>query len=271
MYGYIYKTTNLVNGTIYIGQRKGLFDKTYFGSGTLIKRAVCKYNLHNFSVKVLCFKKTRILLNQAEKHFISVYRNKGMVYNIADGGDGGNLGKNACLKIGRATKKNWKNPEYRKKVIEARKDCNAGKKHPLYGKPAVNRGVPHTNKTKHKMSISARNRANTPEGKLHMKSLNKGKILSKEHKNKISKSCKGKTANYTYVYYTPSGQFKTATGAAKGSNTSPDIIRQMCIYNTDKVITKHSLCRGKLIGTTDIGKTYKELGWYTVLVGGVIL
>ena len=34
MYGYIYKTTNLVNGKIYVGQHKGEFTEDYIGSGT---------------------------------------------------------------------------------------------------------------------------------------------------------------------------------------------------------------------------------------------
>ena len=40
MYGYIYKTTNLLNGRIYIGKRKGDFDNNYFGSGRYLLNAV---------------------------------------------------------------------------------------------------------------------------------------------------------------------------------------------------------------------------------------
>ena len=43
MFGYIYKTTNLINGKIYIGQHKSeVFDNSYYGSGKLIGRAITK-------------------------------------------------------------------------------------------------------------------------------------------------------------------------------------------------------------------------------------
>ena len=54
MYGYIYLTTNLVNGMIYVGQHKSKeFTEKYFGSGINIKRAIKKYGKDNFSVKLL--------------------------------------------------------------------------------------------------------------------------------------------------------------------------------------------------------------------------
>ena len=40
MYGYFYKTTNLINWMIYIGQKKGIFTAAYLGSGVYLKRAV---------------------------------------------------------------------------------------------------------------------------------------------------------------------------------------------------------------------------------------
>jgi hypothetical protein len=35
-YGYIYKTTNLLNNRIYIGKHKGEYNPNYFGSGLII-------------------------------------------------------------------------------------------------------------------------------------------------------------------------------------------------------------------------------------------
>ena len=41
MYGYIYETTNLINGKKYIGKHKAdCFDKSYIGSGTILTRAI---------------------------------------------------------------------------------------------------------------------------------------------------------------------------------------------------------------------------------------
>jgi len=43
MYGYIYKTTNLINNWIYIGQKKKIkFDHNYYGSGIHLKNAINK-------------------------------------------------------------------------------------------------------------------------------------------------------------------------------------------------------------------------------------
>lgn len=44
MYGYIYITTNLVNGKKYIGRHKSeVFDESYKGSGLLLSRSIDKY------------------------------------------------------------------------------------------------------------------------------------------------------------------------------------------------------------------------------------
>lgn len=70
MYGYIYLTTNLVNGKIYIGRKKSsIFLSTkYLGSGRVLKQAIKKYGKINFSVLLLqeCFSNTE--LNSAEKY-----------------------------------------------------------------------------------------------------------------------------------------------------------------------------------------------------------
>lgn len=54
MYGYIYETTNLINGKKYIGKHKfNKFDKNYYGSGTNLKKALNKYGKENFKVIIL--------------------------------------------------------------------------------------------------------------------------------------------------------------------------------------------------------------------------
>ena len=43
MYGYIYETTNLINGKKYIGKHKSSkFDENYYGSGTYLKKCYRK-------------------------------------------------------------------------------------------------------------------------------------------------------------------------------------------------------------------------------------
>ena len=54
MYGYIYETTNLINGKKYIGKHKSSkFDENYYGSGTYLKNAIEKYGKENFKVRIL--------------------------------------------------------------------------------------------------------------------------------------------------------------------------------------------------------------------------
>lgn len=50
MFGYIYKTTNKVDGKIYIGQKKSdrFLENTYHGSGLYLLRAMKKYGKENF-------------------------------------------------------------------------------------------------------------------------------------------------------------------------------------------------------------------------------
>jgi len=52
---YVYKTTNLVNGKIYVGKHKCFkqHDKRYLGSGKLLKRAIIKYGIENFVQEIL--------------------------------------------------------------------------------------------------------------------------------------------------------------------------------------------------------------------------
>ena len=89
MYGYVYKTTNLVNGKIYVGQKKSdKFIPTYFGSGTLIRRAVEKYGADNFKVEIIDSSEDAFDLDERETFWIEELKSnfKYGNYNIADGG-----------------------------------------------------------------------------------------------------------------------------------------------------------------------------------------
>lgn len=95
MFGYIYKTTNNTNGKIYVGKKHSdTFDTSYYGSGKLLKRAIEKYGVENFSVEVLEECNSLVELNEKEKYYIRILKSHysfGNGYNIANGGDGGDI------------------------------------------------------------------------------------------------------------------------------------------------------------------------------------
>lgn len=96
MYGFIYMTTNLINGKKYIGKKTydsaGVW-KNYLGSGIYLKRAISKYGKENFTREIIDNCLTEEDLNAKEKHWINFYNavKSNEFYNIAPGGDGGNV------------------------------------------------------------------------------------------------------------------------------------------------------------------------------------
>lgn len=92
MYGYIYETTNLINGKKYIGKSAhDKFNEKYHGSGKHIRRALEKYGEQNFKTVLLEWCKDLEELNQREFYWIN--KNNAVedrnYYNIIPGGAGG--------------------------------------------------------------------------------------------------------------------------------------------------------------------------------------
>ena len=75
MFGYIYKTTNLLNNKIYIGQKKSTtFKENYLGSGINIRKAIKKYGRNNFSVELLECCDSQQQLDEKERYYIQLYQ-----------------------------------------------------------------------------------------------------------------------------------------------------------------------------------------------------
>ena len=90
-YGYIYKTTNIINNMFYIGQKKGKFNPNYFGSGKYFKNAINKYKKNNFKIEIICYIDDKEEADIMECYYIKEGRNKfgkNMMYNITEGGGG---------------------------------------------------------------------------------------------------------------------------------------------------------------------------------------
>jgi group I intron endonuclease len=90
MYGYIYKTINLVNGKIYIGQKHSdkFLGNKYLGSGKRLKEAIAKYGKDNFTVELLEEVMNMESMDNREIYWIAHYNatNKEIGYNLSEGG-----------------------------------------------------------------------------------------------------------------------------------------------------------------------------------------
>jgi len=100
----VYKTTNLVNGKYYIGKHEtNDIDDDYLGSGLLLRRAINHYGSEYFKKEILHLCKTRSDMEDKERELVNEgLINDNMTYNIALGGQGGNLGSLVNKKIGLA-------------------------------------------------------------------------------------------------------------------------------------------------------------------------
>jgi group I intron endonuclease len=87
MKGYIYITTNLINGKKYIGQKRGNFNPSYKGSGIKLKSAFKKYGKSAFD-SVLLEEVEISELNEKEIFWINHYNAviDDNFYNLSSGG-----------------------------------------------------------------------------------------------------------------------------------------------------------------------------------------
>ena len=190
-YGYIYKTTNLTNGRIYIGQHKGKFTSKYLGSGRYLKYAVNRYGRNNFKVKQIASAETKSELDVLEIFYIGKYRKNYSVYNFAIGGSAPMAGK-------KHSKKTLSKMSVSHKGVlnhNFGKDFT-GVNNPMYGRT-------HSIETRIKISKSNKGKGNPRLSKLRkgkapwnkgikgtQVAWNKGIPWSTEIKNKISESRK---------------------------------------------------------------------------------
>lgn len=174
---FIYKTTCLVNGKIYIGcHATNNLNDGYFGSGKLLLVAIKKYGKENFTREILetfsnpedMFDRERILVNE---DLIS----SGKSYNLVVGGSGGFKvqdietwkKKLSASRIGNTNAKGTKHTD------ETLKKRSAS----LKGRPAWNKGLPgtwigksHTEESKRKISLSKKGQSSGEKNPMYGKS-----------------------------------------------------------------------------------------------------
>lgn len=122
----IYKITNNINGKYYIGKHitENLND-SYMGSGKLIKKAIEKYGIENFTKTILYCCDNEKEMNVMENSLIKLEDNS--IYNLQPGGIGGftyinenNLGNTENLKNKKSIKMKqyWTEERKNKKSLE---------------------------------------------------------------------------------------------------------------------------------------------------------
>ena len=210
MYGYIYKTTNLINGKIYIGQKKSkTFVKTYLGSGTIIQRAIKKYGVENFDVVLIeeCFSKEELcereIFHIAKEE--SLY-NFGKGYNITPGGEFGDTfthhpNKDEIRRKISIAGKGRKHTEEWKKQASKR---YSGKGNPMYGVTSPMKGKKQSLESIEKRVKALKGRVVSEEKKEQMKEKYRETIKNrtpekqKEIFNNRSKATKERYKKYDH-------------------------------------------------------------------------
>lgn len=210
----IYCITNKINGKTYIGQHKtnNLNDR-YMGSGIILHQAFEKYGIKNFSKSILAITETKESVNILEKFFIALYRSESKAeYNMADGGDGGNVLANSSeekiklwkLRLGEKSKGHTLSKEARERISMARKKYVFSEEtRRKIGEASRNRHP--SEETKLKISLAQKGKKKKPmseKGKENIRLAHLGQIpwnkgkslqsLSEETRRKMSLSQRGK-------------------------------------------------------------------------------
>ena len=173
--GFVYLTTNLINGKTYVGQytfkKEKWLNSTYLGSGTIFKKALKKYGKENFKRKILKLCYTINQLNGWETYYTLKYNPK------LDP----NIGYNQIIgPVRRSGNKNpMSYPNVRKKI--------SGNNHYLYGRHC-------SDETKKKLSEKLSREKNPFYGKHHPKGK-MSQILKDYYKTEKGKETINKVKN----------------------------------------------------------------------------
>jgi group I intron endonuclease len=227
-YGLIYKTTNLINGKIYIGKTVKI-DKyrsgKYYGSGIYLNRAIKQTGIMNFKTEIVCYTQNKQELNELEIKYITKYQSYNPLgYNISKGGDGGDT---------TAFMSN-ENKEIKSVKLSVSKKGNVNMK-----------DKKHSIETKNK--IASKNKGN--------KNM-LGKSMTAETKNKISSTLKGKKLTQSHINNLSkamSDKFKNEIHPRLGKKHTMETIDKLKKINTGKIL---SLQTRKKMSESRIGRDF---------------
>lgn len=235
----VYKHINKVNGKVYIGQTCQKPENRW-GNGsnykpcTLFYRAIMKYGWDGFEHKVvednLTFEQANFLEEKLIKELKSNEPEYG--YNLKSGGSNGipNEEVKQKMKDNHADYSGENHPKYgtncseetKNKIREANKKYK-GENHPFYGKH-------HSEEAKKKMSEAHKKIPVSQKALERSIEVNKGKHLTKDHKEAISKANSGANNKRSkpVICLETNEIFDSAGEASRKKNVSKDVLIRCC-------------------------------------------
>ena len=203
----IYKTTNNINGKIYIGKDSNN-NPYYLGSGVYLKKSIKKYGRENFTKEIVehC---TLQNINEREIFWIDFYKstNPKIGYNKTFGGDGANSFElydnmdELRKKLSDAQKEIWSRPGMREKISK----MHLGRKRPPETSKRISENKLEFYKVQENRDALREALAktiNSPERLKERAEAMKGKRvceLTEESINKIKNSMKSRWEDQEYV------------------------------------------------------------------------
>ncbi len=197
--GKIYLTTNIVNGMQYVGQTIQLNNKSYKGSGNLLKEAFEEFGKENFIVEDLEYVYCRSELDRREIYWINKKNTlKPNGYNITNGGSGAYV---PTEKVKKKISKSLKGRIFSKETLKKKSEIQKGEKNSFYGKKHSKEtillikeklknkhpwlGRKHSEESKRKISKTAKGRKPSLKTRIKMKQSAKIRKFKKTGPQKI--------------------------------------------------------------------------------------
>jgi group I intron endonuclease len=218
----VYKTTNTINGKVYIGKDRKNNPK-YLGSGKLLYLAIKKYGVSAFKKEILFESDDENEINAREKIEIEKHKGRDICYNLAEGGTGGYTTKyytEAEYNIWRANLS--KSSNHRKFTEETKLKISLANKGKFYG-------------DKNKISMTLKDIWKDPNSIFNSKEYReklstaaKGRPCKEETKLKISKSNSGSNNGMAIRLEIDGRIFGTRRDAAKEYNISETAVTKRC-------------------------------------------
>lgn len=212
---YIYKIINKINNKVYVGQsispkhRWQAHKRSVNKPIQVIHHALIKYGIDNFAYEIIACCFGFDAANEAETTIVK--QEKSLVpngYNVSNGGFNAPKTEEWKKKViaTRKAKDNYKHSEDTKRKIAL---ANAGKNY--HGPLKLGHNIRNTGKTRFKPNQVFPNTGSKMPGHVKQKLLeaNIGRILSEEHREKLSKVRKGKVH---------SGSFKAGISSHNKTN-----------------------------------------------------